>query len=95
MKMHAIAPVVLAGLRMGIGDVKTLALGPGDHHVSLREPLLLWPGVESAVTDVTISAGKTSYIRFVRKQVSVSANGNAETLPSLSEVMADQGESHQ
>lgn len=81
--------------RMGIGDVKTVALSPGEHHVGLREPLLFWPGQESSATDVTISAGKTSYIRFIRKQVGVSASGDAVTLPSLNEVTADQGEAHQ
>lgn len=81
--------------RMGIGEVKTVALAPGSHRVSLREPLLYWPGQESAVTDVSISAGKTSYVRFLRKQVGVGASGNGETLPSLSEVTADQGEDHQ
>lgn len=81
--------------RMGIGDVKTVAVAPGSHHVSLREPLLLWPGQESAVTDISVSAGQTGYVRFARKRVGVSASGGAETLPELGEVGAAEGEAHQ
>lgn len=85
--------------RLGLEGVIRLSLPAGQHRIATREPLLFWPGQESAVTELTVGAGETRYVRFFRRQVGVSFDGtnnpHAEVRSSLSEVDAAQGQARQ
>jgi hypothetical protein len=81
--------------RIGIGAVETVRLEAGPHRIAIREPLLFWPGQESAVTHVTVTIGAKTYVRFNRQQVGVNADAggsSAVTRPTLDEVDAIQGQ---
>lgn len=72
--------------RIGVGGEVHVRLGKGEHLVALREPLLLWPGVETASTRVTVNTDETTFVRFNRRQIGVQAGGSAVTQPELTEV---------
>lgn len=62
---------------LGTGDFVTTIIEPGDHVLSVKQPILFMPAFESDTLNFTAEAGKTYYIRYSNDFAGVEVTGNS------------------